>query len=68
MANKWTQPEIVILKQLWGKTPIEDITVVLKSRTDVAIRHKANALNLGASWAPEIDYDYLKKLSQVTKG
>jgi hypothetical protein len=68
VSKFWSDEELQILRDLWGKEPIEDIQKVLKSRTRSAIEKKAWALNL-PHYTAEIDYEYLKKLTgELTTG
>jgi hypothetical protein len=63
----WTEEEIKILKKMSkeGRT-LDEIGLVLKSRSLDGIRHKASDLGIIVKgWEPEIDYDLLKEMVSI---
>lgn len=63
----WSKEEIKILRKLYGKVPIQELRKVLKDRSVHSIQKKASTLNLHYPTGGEIDYEYLKKLTEIIK-
>ena len=67
MRSLWSKKEIEILKELWGKVPIEDLCKILMSRSECAIRRQARTLKL-LHYEPAIDLEYYEELMRLKKG
>ena len=67
MTFTWSEKELEILKKMWRKFSIEEICEVLKSRTFIAVRHKANSIGL-PTFEPEIDLEQYAKMMEVKEG
>jgi len=72
MRVPYAEEEDEIIKQLWPNpdVTIDDILKVLKTRSKQGIEHRARRLGFGPKTrrAPQIDYEYLRKLQEVVEG
>jgi len=66
LIRKWSEREIEVLKEYYGKIPTRDLARVLRRSVD-AIQCKASALGLRF---PEgsVDEELLKKILEVREG
>ena len=65
--RKWSEEEIKILKEHYGKMPVIELSRVL-NRSIFAVMHKARTLGLRFPKGNEINYELLKKLVEVYEG
>ena len=66
---RWDEEEKRVLKEVWENPQVSapDLPKIFKGRSLDSIRKKAVSLGLGAKAVerPEIDYEFLKSLTQV---